>query len=92
MLISVPVVAVDKSIVALSGFSVDQDLLVKHNTTICLLKLFSYGAQKESQNLPSAGDQSVAHLCSCFVALYTYYSTTGLFGQISIIVPGSQLN
>jgi len=29
-----------------------------------------------------AGDQSVAHFCSCFVALYTYYSTTGLFGQI----------
>jgi hypothetical protein len=47
-----------------------------------LLKLFSHGAQKESQNSPFVGDQSVAHFCSCFVALYTYYSTTGLFGQI----------
>jgi hypothetical protein len=92
MLISVPVVAVDKSIIALSEFCVDQNLLVKHNTTIRLLKLFSHGTQKESQNLPFAGDQSVAHFCSCFVALYTYYSTTGLFGQISIIVPGSQFN
>jgi hypothetical protein len=81
MLILVPVVAVDKSIIALSGFCVDQNLLVKHNTTICLLKLVGHGAQKESQNSPSAGDQSVAHLCSCFVALYTYYSTTGLFDQ-----------
>jgi len=84
MLISVPVVAVDKSIVALSGFCVDQNLLVKHHTTICLLKLLGYRAQKESQNLPLAGDQSVTHLCSCFVALYTYYSTTGLFGQITL--------
>jgi hypothetical protein len=82
MLISVPVVAVDKSIVALSGFSVDQDLLVKHNTAICLLKLFSYGTQKESENSSLTGDQSITHLCSCFVALYTYYSTTGLFGQM----------
>jgi hypothetical protein len=47
-----------------------------------LLKLVGHGAQKESQNSPLAGDQSIAHLCSCFVALYTYYSTTVLFGQI----------
>jgi hypothetical protein len=83
MLISVPVFAVDISIIALSGFSVDQDLLVKHNTTVDLLILFSYCTQKESQNSPFAGDQGVAHLCSCFVALYTYYSTTGLFGQVA---------
>jgi hypothetical protein len=49
MLISVPVFAVDISIIALSGFRVDQNLLVKHNTAIGLLKLFGNGTEKEGE-------------------------------------------